>query len=457
MAISFTTSQLTKEMEIEFVKDLTVVPMKKGKPAGMAFRTYFNDGKNVVLPYRYGHLFAKKHKLTLNSVGPYKETKYSFTGSLRDYQIAGLEIVQEHLETYGTSTVSFHPGAGKTVIGSTLAYMGNMLSLVMIHRNPLCKQWIDTIEKFTIAKVHVIGKKRQKYTLDQADIIICMDGQLKNIPPSILAQVGTLLIDEAHCFCTEGRSHVLINIRPRYIVALTATPDRSDGCSSFLVNMVGSHRILRPYKKPFDIICHRTKIKPEIANNAAGNLDWTVYTKSLMEDSIRNHLILQDVLNNSDRKILILTKETSHVDRLKDLISPHRKVATMMGSQVTYEDSPVLIGTMSKINTGFDVATNSENYDGRPIDMVIICISMADENVICQSAGRGLRSESPIFYYYLDNAKLSENHWKVFRAWARKCGGKVHYNEIDTKDIISKINSGHFKPKPLPTKNEEKV
>lgn len=447
MAISFSSSQLNEKMELEFVKDLTVIPMKKGKPAGDPFRTYFNDGTTTTLPFRYGHYFAKKHQIELNSVGPYKETKYNYVGSLRDYQIAGLETVQEHLETFGTSTVSFHPGAGKTVIGTTIAYMGNMLTLVMIHRNPLGKQWIETIENFTTAKYHFIGKKKQKYTLESADIIICMDGQLRNIPSTILSKIGTLLIDEAHCFCTEGRSQVLINIKPRYIVALTATPDRTDGCSSFLINLVGSHRILRPYKKPFDIYCHRTKIKPEIANNAAGNLDWTVYTKSLMENSIRNHLILKDVLDNSDRKILILTKETFHVNRLADLISPHRKVATMMGSQITYEDSPVLIGTMSKINTGFDVATNSENYDGRPIDMVIICVSMADENVICQSAGRGLRAEKPIFFYYLDDSKLAENHWKVFRAWGRKCGGVVHYDDIDTKDIISKINSGYFNKK----------
>lgn len=453
MAITFPANYLTKDMELEFVKDLVVQPKKRGRPDGPSYRGYHNDGTTITMPYRYGHLFTKKNNIPINPCEIIKETHYDYIGNLRDYQVAGLEIIQDHLKTYGTSTVSFHPGAGKTVIGTTVAYMNNVLTLVLVHRNPLIKQWVETFNNFVTAKYYIVGRAKQKYNIEEAEIIITMDGQLNHIPKEILNKVGTLLIDEAHCFCTEGRIQTLLKIKPRYIVALTATPDRKDGCSSFLVNMVGSHRILRPFNKPFKIFCHRTHIKPTQKNNNAGTLDWTSYTQSLMNDKVRNHIILQDVLNNPDRKILILTKEQLHVDVLADLISPHRKVATMMGKKVTYEDSPVLIGTFSKISTGFDVATNAENYDGRPIDMVIMCVSFADENVICQSAGRGLRAQSPIFYYYLDTSKVAENHWKVFRAWGRRCGGKVEYDDISIDDITEKISSGYYK---LSKKEEKK-
>lgn len=430
MAVSFPSKGLTREAEIEFVKALCIKIYKQKKYTGQSYKTYQNDGTTISLPFWYGNLFARKYELSTIG-GPYPEMGFEFTGELRDYQVAGLEQVREHLAEHFTSTVSFHPGAGKTVIGSAIAYMCNVRTLVTHHRTPLRKQWTGTIEAFTTAKVYIVGYKKNKIAIEDANIIICMAGQYDKIPLDIRMSIGLLLIDEAHCYCTKERSESLLKfIRPMYVVALTATPFRSDKQSDFLISLVGPHQIVRPFKKEFLVKCRRTKIIPEqVSHPVTGNLDWSVYTKSLMKSETRNEMIVKDVLSHLDRKILILTIEVSHVEVLSTLLSPHVQVATMMGNQKTYTDSPVLIGTCSKISVGFDVATNADDYDGRPIDLVIMCTSFADENVICQSAGRGLRAENPLFIYYLDDAPVARTHWKTFSKWAQNCLGRIEYEK----------------------------
>ena len=458
MAVSFPSKLLNKESEREMVLNLIVRPMINGKPDGKSYKTFNNNGENLTLPFRYGHLFCKKHNIEIDPLGPFEEVDYNFTGELRDYQIAGLEQVKDHLEQFSTSTVCFHPGAGKTVIGTVAAYICRLKTLVAVHRKTLMKQWVETIINFTNATYHVVGEKNQKTSIEEANIIISMDERFKNISPEIISKIGMILIDEAHCFCTIERSKSLLIFKPRYIVALTATPDRKDGTSSFLLNLVGGHRIMRPFKKPFVVNCRRTGIKPEMVSNKGGTLDWTVYTKSIMENDLRNFMILDDVIKNSDRKILILTKEKSHVTALENLISPFTKVATMMGNKNSYEDSPVLIGTCSKINTGFDAATFADNYDGRPISMVIMCVSFSDENVIQQSAGRGLRAENPLFIYYLDDGgSISKRHWSTFRKWAISCMGKCTYEDVDIKEYFKRIKNGEFDPPSLPIIEDNKL
>jgi superfamily II DNA or RNA helicase len=70
-----------------------------------------------------------------------------------------------------------------------------------------------------------------------------------------------------------------------------------------------------------------------------------------------------------------------------------------------------LIGTVSKISTGFDCRNVSENFDGIDIQVMILCGSTKSHNIHIQSIGRSFRSDNPIIVDIVDENSISKRHW----------------------------------------------
>ena len=88
-----------------------------------------------------------------------------------------------------------------------------------------------------------------------------------------------------------------------------------------------------------------------------------------------------------------------------------QSVAILAGNKNRYVDSRILIGTVSKISTGFDCKNVSENFDGIDIQLMILCGSTKSHNIHIQSIGRAFRSDSPIIVDISDSDSISKRHW----------------------------------------------
>ena len=113
------------------------------------------------------------------------------------------------------------------------------------------------------------------------------------------------------------------------------------------------------------------------------------------------------------------------INILKNLISPVCETEVLCGKKKSYIESKVLIGTMSKIGTGFDQSSACENYSGKRFNLLILTSSIKKESMLEQNVGRVFRDSNPIVYHLVDNDPIIISHWYIARKWYIKNGGII--------------------------------
>ena len=374
---------------------------------------YWIDKPNneIVLPYTFANCLFGKH---LNSQNTYPPGSYKFTGKLRDYQIPLVEQAMKQLTERGTTLLSLGTGLGKTIsaiyLSSMLLSKVGGLVLVLTNRATIQKGWAETIKDNTDAGVWLVDAKMKIPAT--CNIILCMDGRFEKIPKAIVKLVSVVVIDEAHLFSMSSNVSVLLGTTPRHVIACTATLERPDGMHSMIQNIVGLHQVEAKLEKHFTVYKLCTGIETPFVKNKQGTTDFSALTRDLSFNPRRNTIIINCIEENPDKKILLLSWSVEHCRLLYDVLKARgQSVDILAGNKSKYVDSRILIGTVSKISTGFDAKNCSTDFDGIDIQVMILCGSTKSHNIHIQSIGRVFRSDKPIIVDISDSDSISKRHW----------------------------------------------
>jgi superfamily II DNA or RNA helicase len=397
------------------------------------------DNKNidyVFLPFSFGNSLIGK-QINMEMYPQKKKISLKFTGQLRDYQNESYNEAITHLKGSGSTTLRLPPGFGKTILGAKMAAELGYLTLVTYHQVTLEIIWQKTFSEFTDAKVWVVGEKKPPQDFN---VVLCMNTRITALPEYFRMMIGTFILDEAHRLCTPSNVKTLLSIEPYYLIAETATLDRPDGMESMIYAMCGLNQVIRKNEKPFDVIKLLTGIVPDEKRNIDGSLKWSSVVESLALNPNRNKIIINIIKQRPQDKILILTRIKSHVDILyNELKKENIIVDYMMGNKRDYKDSQVLIGTISKIGTGFDEARFCTSYSGVRINILIQAASVKDVGLLEQNVGRALRSSYPKVIHMVDDHKTIHRHWLNAKKWYTDNKGTIH--EVDGSSLsIDKPN-----------------
>lgn len=418
-------NSLTSEQKNLIVKDLTIKSKDKqifGNPNSKT-KKYVNTKEicmykkiedSLQIPFYYSIKLTQKH---LN-IREFRKLNITFKGDLLERQVPVFEEAVQHLKK-GSAIINVYPGFGKTVLGARLIKHLSIPALVLIHRTNLGDQWLKTFtDHLPDAKVWVVETSDQfKLPPEPVDIIICMDERSDLLPPDIVNSIGILLIDEAHCFCTPSRIECILKFRPKFVIAETATFERfSDGLHQTMEMICGPNKIVRKYQEPFTVIKYNTGIELE-SRSVMGSLDWNFLLEQMASNLKRNEIICNIVKKESNKKILILVNRREHVSALKSLIDQTEKCDTLLGGKNKYKDSRILIGTMSKIGTGFDEKNACDDYSGIRINCLILASSIKDLALLEQNVGRVFRAENPVIYDLVDRNNVLKSHFYERRSW----------------------------------------
>ena len=144
--------------------------------------------------------------------------------------------------------ISAYTGFGKTIGAINLAVNIKFRTLIIVNKIILIKQWKESILKFCPeAKVQSLTTKSKK---QDVDFYIINAQNVEKMGKIFFADIGTVIVDEAHMIMAETLSKSLQYVFPRYIIGLTATPYRPDGLDQLLKFYFGSHKIIRKlYRK----------------------------------------------------------------------------------------------------------------------------------------------------------------------------------------------------------------
>jgi len=394
-------------------------------------------GDDVLLPYTFGNRIFKKN---INFEKNYPTTDFNTTKDLYSHQMPIAEEALTHLETKGTTVLGLPPGSGKTVYGAVLAAAAGLYTCVLIKNIILADQWLKTFQDFTDASVWIVPdaaglKKNPLPGGKMPQVTICMLGRYAFLPKEYRESIGTLIIDEAHSWCIPTGVDCLLAWEPKYVIAETATLIRADQMHQMMQVVCGLHGVFKKTQKKFEVHKIFTGYQPEVGKTAQGRLDYNALLKDISNSEYCNKIILNLLKSNTDRKALILTRLREHVDILYKMIQQAGlKVDYLAGNKKNYSDSNILIGTISKIGTGFDEKNACKDFGGQRINMVILASSIKDEALLEQSVGRGFRSEDPIIVDLVHDLGTLKSHWYIRRKWYLACGGEIHEIKLDPHD-----------------------
>jgi len=405
---------------IEQIKNHLILTKRTDNINGMisAFVTD-KDNDRVFIPFKYCLKFFEQ-LICLDKVTNVSPLELKEEFKLRKKQEPVVEQALNMLHESNTLTLNLHTGFGKTIVSLFLCTFLGGVSFFILKSKILIDQWIFSSEYVANGvKIYVVGEKNNKgppfvQSIYDANIVICMNLRIEKVPIDFLVNhVTTLVIDEVDDLCTPTGINAILRVCPKYIINCTATLRRRDGMIDFLYLTSGKKNLIRrKYEGPLKIYKVLTGVKVKIKKQINGKVNWTELNKSLFDHEERNKLICALTKMNQQHKILILTWYKYHVKCIYNLLKKKNDSCTFFyDTQKTYNDSDILISTISKVSRGFDEKTFCKDFNGKNINVLILVGSTKSLVLMEQMIGRILRSNNPIMYYLIDDNPISKSHY----------------------------------------------
>jgi len=351
----------------------------------------------------------------------------SFHGSLREEQKNCRDQALSLLQSHKSVMLSCFTGFGKTVTAINMSSKIKLKTFIVVPKRPLLGQWEAEILKFIpdasvmVVEPHKIKKLDVSNPPDFCIINAC---NIHKLDKNFIKTYGFVVVDEAHLQMTEKLSENLLHLTPRYLLGITATPYREDGYNVLFDLFFGKEKVQYTLNKKHTVYRVRTGFIPDeekylkYGSNYKTKLDWNGILDEQSKDKKRNQLIINIVSKFKDRVFLILVKRVEHGQLLlTHLEQLGEKVTSLLGKQQNFnKDARILIGTNSKIGTGFDHPR---------LDTLLAAADMVSYYI--QFIGRVMRRKDvePIIFDLVDNHPTLKKHFEKRSKVYRKHGGEI--------------------------------
>jgi hypothetical protein len=133
---------------------------------------------------------------------------------------------------------------GKTVTAIGMIAKRKANTLILVHSRQLLDQWQERLHSFLPeAEIGVIrgGKKNPTVIIDIATYQSLINKRDNTISP-IVQGYGHVIVDECHHVSVPRFEMVLNEVRAKYVLGLTATPERQDGHQKIIFMAAGPIR-----------------------------------------------------------------------------------------------------------------------------------------------------------------------------------------------------------------------
>jgi superfamily II DNA or RNA helicase len=144
------------------------------------------------------------------------------------------EIIETFIEKGANGLICVPCGYGKTFMALNIAVLLKRRFLIVVDKEFLMNQWKSEIENFIQgARVGILQSNKVQIDADKFDITICMIQTIcrRELPDGFFDQYGFTIFDECHHLGAAYFCQALKKIQTKYMLGLSATPDREDGLS----------------------------------------------------------------------------------------------------------------------------------------------------------------------------------------------------------------------------------
>ncbi|HTF86920.1 MAG TPA: DEAD/DEAH box helicase family protein [Planctomycetota bacterium] len=331
------------------------------------------------------------------------------------------------------------PGIGKTVLGTHMIARRQRSTLILVHRRPLFDQWVAQLSMFLGIKEQEIGQIGGGKSKPNGRIDVAMIQSLvrRDSVDDLVARYGHVIVDECHHVPAVSFERVLSEIKARYVLGLTATPQRRDGHQPILEMQLGPVRfsvdaknpaIVRPFERR--LVARKTGFRLSEAQADASIQE--IY-RAVSTNDARNRLIIEDVLGvlQEGRSAILLTERRDHLEhlsaRLRDSV---RHMIVLQGGMGAKERKAVAdqLDSIPGGEASLVMATGryiGEGFDSARLDTLFLAMPISWKGTLVQYTGRLHRlhpSKTEVrIYDYVDSevgmlSRMFEKRMRAYRA-----------------------------------------
>ena len=325
----------------------------------------------------------------------------------------GFEIDCNRRFLLGDTTVTHN-----TVMSLYVASVYKVKTLVIVHKTFLLNQWKERIEEF-LPKARIGVIRQKKVDIEDKDIVIGMLQSLsmKDYDKNLFANnFGMVIYDEVHHASSEVFSRALPLVSTKYMIGLTATPNRKDGLTKVFKWYLGDIAYTSGSGENKGVVVKRINFSCE---NSYYCQEYTNFKGQLMIPKMitqisgyrsRNNIILNEIkqyITDDGRQILVLSDRRSHLNFLKNetdkmCIKRNQKLITTgfyVGGGASKkkeielkesESKDVVFGTYAMAKEGLDIPSLNTLILGSPVGDVE------------QAVGRILRKQQDVYPIVID-------------------------------------------------------
>lgn len=359
----------------------------------------------------------------------------TFQGSLTPIQEQAVKALFAH----DIGVFVAPPGIGKTVVGTYLVAARKTSTLILVHRRLLLDQWIGQLALFLGIQPKDIGQIGAGKAKPNGHLDVAMVQSLvrKGSVSDLVDGYGQVIQDESHHCPAVSFERVLAEAKARYVVGLTATPQRRDGHHPILNMQLGPVRFAvdaksQAAKRPFDhkLVVRRTEFP---SNRMLRGTGIQGLYAALATDRHRNDLIFDDVVRalEEKRSPIVLTERRDHLDHFAKRLQGFTRHLVVLHGGMKPKERREVIARLAAIPAGEErllLATGryiGEGFDDARLDTLFLALPVSWKGTLIQYAGRLHRlhpgkSEVRI-YDYVDYAvpmsmKMFEKRLRGYRA-----------------------------------------
>jgi superfamily II DNA or RNA helicase len=275
-------------------------------------------------------------------------------------------------------------------------------TLILVHRRPLLDQWVAQLSVFLGIDPQEIGqigasKRTGNRRLDVAMIqSLVRKGQVDDS----VASYGQVVVDECHHLPAVSFERVLAEAKARYVVGLTATPQRRDGHHPITEMQLGPVRFaIGPRSgaaaRPFAQRLYVRDTGFRVVGENGGRTIQQLYA-ALAADENRNALILDDVIRSLEegRSPILLTERKDHLDYLASRLEGFtRNLVVLRGGMSAKERRRVQerLAWIPESEERLILATGryvGEGFDDARLDTLFLALPLSWRGTLIQYTGR---------------------------------------------------------------------
>tara|TARA_R110000824_G_scaffold207846_1_gene393409 strand:- start:33159 stop:35531 length:2373 start_codon:yes stop_codon:yes gene_type:complete len=305
---------------------------------------------------------------------------------------------------------------GKTVTAIGMIAKRQVNTLILTHSRQLLDQWKERLETFIEgASVGVIGGGKKKPT-GQIDVATYQSliNKKDNTLSNLVREYGQVIIDECHHISAPRYEMLLNEVSARYVIGLTATPDRQDGHQKIMLMVAGPvrHKVRAEHSSRFAqnvIVRKHHEVPPRDLYQSNERPHIASVYRWLAQSTDRNQAIIEDVANcvHNQANCLLLTERCEHAELLATLLDVESissvvlrggmRVREREAAEAQLHKAQVIVATGKYIGEGFDLPR---------LDTLFLALPIAWKGTLSQYAGRIHRDvdgkQEVTVYDYLD-------------------------------------------------------